>query len=132
VLVDEKLVLEVEVVAVEVLALGMRVGVDEMELEVVLVDHQLVLEVVVAVKEMVGVGVEEMAVGEDHKLVLEVEEVVVVGVELADRTVLPELVVAVRVRMFLQPGPGLFPVHQTREELAQQTLASRAARAQPT
>jgi hypothetical protein len=65
----------------------------------------------------------------DHRLVLELEE----GEgKVADRTALPGLVVAVRVRRFLQPGPGILPAHPTREALAQQTLAPREARAQRT
>jgi hypothetical protein len=111
----------------------------------VLVDHKLVLEV-----EVVGVGAEEVAeevavveVLVDHKLVLEVEvvgveaveEVAALGLgvlEVADRTALPGLVVAVRVRRFQQRGPGILPVHPTREAPAQQTLAPKVARAQQT
>lgn len=88
---------EVEVV----LWLVLVVEVEDVAVEV-LVDHKLVLDVeVVAVEEVVAQGVE---------------------VEVADRTVLPGLV-AVRERRFLQPGPGILPVHPTREALTQQTMA---------
>jgi hypothetical protein len=95
------------------------------------------------VEEAVAVGVEKVAVRVEvvvhHKLMLEVEVVAVeevvalgVGVEVADRTVLPGLEAAVRGRRFLRPGLGILLVHPTREALAQQTLAPRETRVQQT
>jgi hypothetical protein len=101
---------------------------------VVLVDRKLVLEVQVVVEEAGGVVWVE-AVLVDHKLVPEVavvRELLLELVGVADRTALPALVVAVRMRWFLQQRPQSLPVRPTRETRAQQTLAPTEAREQQT
>jgi hypothetical protein len=127
-LVDRKFALEVRVKAVKDVV---EMAVAGVGVEVVLADHKLVLEVAVVEEWVVVLGVVRELV-EELLFELEEGEVVATVVGVADRTGLPGLVVAVRVRWFLQQGPRSVPVHPTQEALAQQTLASREAREQQT